>query len=248
MSKQCVQHEKEGLGDILMHEYHLLRVLEYLADSGLHECRLVCKDWCEVCRKVPVKLANVPQEKLPTVVDMFPNATALHSRVRTAGGGKETCNSTRIQTNFLDEEVLKHTALLKNLTCLDLKSSGQSQWTFSEALESRMISMARLQKLSLSIECKENAYVDLFTHLRHLTSLTDLEMHLAGSHGIQTEPITELKLIRRLKVTNLLTLQNGELLFPSLQYLTHLSYWESHATLARFKGGIPEVSSKRFSL
>ena len=64
----------EKLTDLLLRKDILSRVLVHLIDSGLHECRRVCRRWYEVCSKLPVKLSRNPRDDRYVESDLFPNA------------------------------------------------------------------------------------------------------------------------------------------------------------------------------
>ena len=59
-----VTGSEKSLGALLEQEYFLLKVLVYVVEDGLHECRFVCRQWRDACGKLPVKLERVPLDKL----------------------------------------------------------------------------------------------------------------------------------------------------------------------------------------
>ena len=67
----------EGIADLLSQKYFLSKILVHLVDSGLHECRRVCRMWCEVCNQLPVKLKLSLNDNIPAFTDTFPNAVSL---------------------------------------------------------------------------------------------------------------------------------------------------------------------------
>ena len=72
-----VTGSEESLGALLEQEYFLLKVLVYVVEDGLHECRLVCRRWRDACGKLPVKLGRVSLDKLEKAADLFPKAKTL---------------------------------------------------------------------------------------------------------------------------------------------------------------------------
>jgi len=66
------------LSTLLEQDYYLTKVLGYLLDDGLHECRRVCRKWYDVCNRMPVKLGRISVEEIPAIVNKFPNAVSFY--------------------------------------------------------------------------------------------------------------------------------------------------------------------------
>ena len=201
---------KTPLGVLLEDKDLLLKVLSYVMDDGLHECRLVCRQWREACGKLPLKLAKVRFENVRSVVRWFPETTSLvfcHALCT-------ACIADRIVTRHLEQ--------LKNLRHLHLHLSyGQpardSCITWFPVID-------RLETLSLQIE-KNDTLLDVFRLLRCLQKLLSLKL-VVGYYDIQTEldPVTELRGLKELTVDiQVLVNKRAELVFPSLTALSCLN-------------------------
>ena len=75
----------DELADLLSQEDILSKVLVHLVDSGLHECRRVCRKWYEVCNKLPVKLSLSLHGDRFVDPDRFPNAVSLKLSIISPG-------------------------------------------------------------------------------------------------------------------------------------------------------------------
>ena len=71
-----------GIALLLGEDWFLYNVLGCLVDDGLHECRRVCRRWNAACKSLPVKLRQVPPERVPDVLTAFPNAVELSCTTR----------------------------------------------------------------------------------------------------------------------------------------------------------------------
>ena len=65
------------LSILLQDEYFLSKILGFLVNDGLHECRRVCRKWRDTISLLPVTVKAPEIEDLPAVVSLFPRATSL---------------------------------------------------------------------------------------------------------------------------------------------------------------------------
>ena len=222
------------LSTLLQQEYYLTKILGHLLDDGLHECRLVCRKWYDICNRLPVKLSRIPFEKIPLVVDKFPNAVAVHVRRFERGEWKEE-----------DTRVVESLMQMRHLEKLTLGATFGFppffiMYPICDPLGEAIQSLRQLQSLDLLWIDAE--LVDfIWPHIRYLTGLRRLR---ASSPRIYLvlEPFTELRNIEDLDAPRFLTNQEGQLMFPSLTHLTRLDVREDEASFGRFRRGVLQVS------
>ena len=199
---------KRPLGFLLEHEDLLLKVLSYVMDDGLHECRLVCRQWRKACGKLPVKLERVRLDNLRKVPSAFPKASSLVLR-------HALCST------FVAESVVIKLAQLKNLRHLHLHLAYDQAACHS--CKTLFSVMDRLKTLSLRVD-DNDTLLDVFRLLRCLKNLLSLE--LVVDCGILTEldPVTELRGLKELTLDiQVLVNKRAELVFPSLTALSCLN-------------------------
>ena len=184
----------------------LLKVLSCVIDDGLHECRRVCRGWRDACGKLPVKLCVMQPDDLRKMVDFFPEAVSLTLGRRS--GGEDT----------IDGQVIPRLSRLKNLQHLHLSYTKLEK---AGSLVTWLPTMDRLVSLSLWIE--RDVLLDIVQALRRLTNLESLRLNASRFEQTDLEPVTELRGVRELKIAvQLIVNTRGELLFPSLTWLTSL--------------------------
>ena len=197
------------LGVLLEDEDLLLKVLFYVMDEGLHECRLVCRQWREACGKLPLKLDRVHLNDLHKVPRAFPKTTAL------------VLNHTPDTMYTVERAVIRHLVKLTNLSHLhfylvynQLDCNTAKTW-FSV--------MDRLKTLGLWID-DNNTLLDVFCLLRRLTNLLSLKLVVVCEVLKELDPVTELRGLTELAVDiQVFANKRTELLFPSLTELRCLN-------------------------
>ena len=200
----------------------LLKVLSYVVDDGLHECRRVCRRWQDACGKLPIKLGNRCLCRLGEAAELFPEAVSL------------TLESDFGIGDFSGRQAIQHLSRFGNLQSLCLVA--YSKVVKMNSLATLLPSTHILRSLDVTVDRKDN--LDGIVHaLRLLPNLEELTVFV--SHFIQTdlEPITELQELTCLK-TGFPVMFNsrGELLFPSLTRLTrlHLRHIHEHEPQTHF--------------
>ena len=189
------------LGRLLSENWFLRKVLSYLVDDGLHECRRVCREWNSVCKTLPVKLRQVPPEHLSKVLATFPKAVEVSSN---------PC----FPPNDLD--IARQLAGMSSLKRLDRlcyfgeKSSDDLQFMNAETY-------TRLQSLGVyfdMVSCQ-----NLRNVLPRFTGLRKLDMMLAPELDVDPtlwSPIAELEGLHELCLSgDLLNKGSNQILFPS---------------------------------
>ena len=203
---------REDMGDLLLREDILSKVLVHLVDSGLHECRRVCRKWYEVCNKLPVKLNIRLHRDLYFDPDQFPNSCSL-----------KLGNDISWKCTAIENHLLPCLTKLDRITHLELSVSN---WPFVHFPQKSLAALHSVRSLSVSVHT-ESAFLDLLKTLRCLTHLRALK--LAGEKvpfGMtDTAPITEIKELRELSA-QLCFLVNGEnqLIFGTQTQLTRLEF------------------------
>lgn len=237
------------LDTLLEEEYYLLKILIHLVDDGLHECRRVCRQWYDVCNKLPVKI-RVTEAKIRAAVEKFPNATDV-SCVRNC------CNAVQesIQWSDLHQGVdtpwfsylirfrRLHTLAINALdeSCLRIDSSMLPFCSvIDESLEGHQMSQ-HLSSLEIWLALADNGNACLLAAVRCLTSLTRLFV-VSFPYNHSLEPFTELKKIQDLSFPGLITNSMGQLMFPALTNLTSLKFKELTSKIQRYNKGVLEVS------
>ena len=136
----------EGLGDLLSQKYFLSKILVHLVDSGLHECRRVCRLWCEVCNQLPVKLSPDLNENAAAVSDIFPNAVSL-----------EVGRAANVDDGFVETLLASCMSSLRNLRHLVLRRTVE--WhLFLDKLEPNTESLQSLLSLSVRLTSQLNFF------------------------------------------------------------------------------------------
>ena len=206
--------DNEGIADLLSQKYFLSKILIHLVDSGLHECRRVCRLWREVCNQLPVKLSLVFNEKIAAVSDTFPNGTV----------SLEVGEASPYEDAGFAEMQLESCMpfLLRNVRHLTLNRS--TQWPrFLDKLEPGSESLSSLLSLSVkqTSQLNHSATLDL---LKFLTALTALTLEGEPIPDVQnSDPITEIRNLKSLTVSlPLLAKSDGQLFFAASTRLTRL--------------------------
>ena len=203
-----------GLGDLLEQEYFLFDVLAYVVDDGLHECRLVCRQWREACRKLPVKIrANGSSIRVAEVVkqvaEQFPEAASL-------------CLVDSSRKDGLGADALPWLSRLAKLHTLQVPFPSGHQ--VAERLRPILLSMNHLRSLSFRAD-DQIAYSIWMGTLRCLVHLTFLDLCGPSDSHAHPESITELQRLQHLSGNiRSLVKSDGRLVFPSLTRLTELRF------------------------
>lgn len=230
---------KRKLAKLLDQEYYLVKILGNLVDSGLHECRQVCKKWNEVCKRL-AKL-SVYYRQLPSMVIQFPEVTHISSKGHNVNWPTDMGPvDARIEPRCFDELVLAHLTSLVKLKCLKVDIADFGLFS-SILLEKYVKALINLQSLTIHGYWMEDAGAYFYSHMRFLTNLTLLDLSLKNSGIITASPFTELHKIKHLCVPNLLVNEKRELMFPSLTNLTHLEFSEQNPHGRSFAQGLLEV-------
>ena len=194
------------LSALLENELFLSKLLQHLVDFGLHECRLVCRKWNEVCRSLPVCLTNVPFAGILQAPAKFPRAVRLSSSSNFRFG--------RLVEAFYSLAHLEQLRQLElNLAC--------TPGIVYELLPGYFAALTQLETLCLrNTSC---CVTHISASLKHLTNLTKLQLHSTIVRRSRVDPITHLVKLRALHISHVfLTNENDELLFPPGPNLTRL--------------------------
>ena len=193
------------LGSLLDNEYFLFGVLSHLIDFGLHECRGVCRKWNDICRRLPVKLKNVPAERIAEVSLTFPNAASLSTQ--------------RLWSLSQPAEKFRVLSRLPNLKRLEFYPAMPDILT--EQLPTWFAALTQLDFLCVHNIAKPEAH--FFESVKHLTLLTRLEFRGEQDSRFEKEPISQLVHLRELHISqSYLMGTEGELLFLPSPSLTRL--------------------------
>lgn len=197
-SSSCLPETR--LGSLLGQEDYLLKVLQWLLESDVQECRRVCKQWKRICDTAAVSLGQIPLEDIPAAAEIFPNAAAVTASRRV-----------NIPTNL--EALLSsfHNLIILGLTMADSLALSPVDWS----------NFTQLEELSLKLEFREDDS-HFFSSIGELTRVTKLAVLRSHSAEPSLEPFTDLQSIQSLNVDNFFTNSEGEILFPSLTNLKHL--------------------------
>ena len=189
------------------HEDLFVKVLSYVMDDGLHECRRVCRLWRDACGKLPVHLGGSSLDKLNRVMDLFPNAVSLS-----------------LERSFDINDILGRQAM-QNLTRLSNLRSLRLSTFDDEANVRRLTALLpttdSLRSFNVRIETKD--ILDNVVHtLRILTNLEALTISITRFIQTDLDPVTELQGLSYLNAyLPLIVNSSGKLLFPSPR-LRHL--------------------------
>ena len=230
VERQC--GPEKTLGTLLEnYEDLLLKVLLYIMEDGLHECRRVCRRWRDACGKLPVKLGNSYLDKMPRVIDLFPEA-ASWSMTRYLDSNDD-----------VERQAMQHLSRLKNLQ--DLGLSMRSEQTDVNSLLALSPSTDCLRSITL-LACKKDTPNDFLHALRLLTNLDKLiiDDFDFDQEDVTLDPVTELRRLRYLSAPLMAVVNNrGEVVFPSLTKLTHLDVF---ADLLEFPQIFSSLQVKEF--
>ena len=181
--------------------WFLRKVLTYLIDDGLHECRRVCREWNAVCNTLPVKLRQMPPEHLSKVLATFPNA------VEVSCAGAFPSDDLAIARQLAGMSSLKHLNLLKYAT--DPMSAGVEIY-HTETL-------TRLQSLGVYLDTAsfEN-FRNAFPYLTGLRKLGVVGMDIPYGDLPSSTPFEELNELHELTLSSG-SLKNGsnQIMFPA---------------------------------
>ena len=191
----------KSLSVLLEEEYFLLKVLSYVVEDGLHECRLVCRRWRDACGKLPVQLRTkgIPSAKLPKAADLFPETKTLN-----------LCEWT-LSADVIERHVVTHLPRLKNLKHFSL-------FLYGESIDLRNLVAALSKKIvDLELSSRKTFPKDLPEELVDLTNLTSLRMHSDRQMRLfHSDALTPIRFFNGLRQLKTLTLWNACLDRPSL--------------------------------
>ena len=203
----------EGLADLLSQKHYLSKILIHLVDSGLHECRRVCRVWYEVCNQLPVKLSLPLNANITAVSNTFPNAVAVSLKVRREAADEDGDSVEGLLASCMSS--------LGNLTHLALTRSVQWPLLLNE-LGPGSESLQSLLSLSVDVSNLRD-HSDFLEFLKFLTGLTALTVTGEPRTVQDANPIPEIRNLKSLTVgLPLLVTRNGELIFAASTQLTRL--------------------------
>ena len=203
----------EGLSDLLSQKHYLSKILIHLVDSGLHECRRVCRVWYEVCNQLPVKLSLPLDANITAVSNTFPNAVAVSLKVRREAADEDGDSVEGLLASCMSS--------LGNLTHLALTRSVQWPLLLNE-LGPGSESLQSLLSLSVDVSNLRD-HSDFLEFLKFLTGLTALTVTGEPRIVQDPNPIPEIRNLKSLTVgLPLLVTRNGELIFAASTQLTRL--------------------------
>ena len=214
--EDVVTVSEKTLGTLLEQDHFLFEVLACVMEDGLHECRLVCRRWRDVCRQLPVAIqpgiAFDASKVMKMATERFPNATALR------------LGEWRRRKDALDTGSMRLLPRLGNLRTLQMRFEGERP--AAEALRSTLLSMRLLRSLAFSVS-RRSDFAAWISILQSLTKLTSLDLRAPRIIRARLGPITELQgLLNLTGDFHLLVTSGDRLLFPSLTRLTALKvYW-----------------------
>ena len=196
---------REAFESLLSQEDILRRVLVHLVDSGLHECRRVCRQWRDVCNRLPLKLRFDPDTVNASTAQQFSNVVSLKVALLT-------------ESSFAEGEGFPH-SWADTVTDLDLACSFDTI-TIPLVAEG-FVNPSALRSLVLDVRCyNPSSMIETLKSLSNLTTLT-----LAGDAHCpaNVHPIADLRELRSFAaVPALLANVNGEFLFAPTTRLTKL--------------------------
>ena len=210
------------LGVLLEQEPLLLKVLGYVAEEGLQECRLVCRQWLEACQRVSVATRPIEIAHLSKVAEKFPNVTDLYLDQHLKYLYLTECSH---EIDILDT---LSTWLPKLKGLRTLKLSVHEGNRVPEALCPILTPMDGLQSLSLMIR-DESTLVAWIQVLRGVPQLLSLELRFSDFVTADLGTVSELQRLRDLTCEfRVLVKSDEQLLFPSLNRLTQLRICHSN--------------------
>ena len=209
-SRQPEQSGPEKTIGILLedHDDLLLKVLSYVMDDGLHECRLVCHRWRDLCGKLPVALGSWCTLFAYKAAELFPEAASLALNIRL--DGEDVSGRPAIQ-HLLQLNKMKNLSLF--VTSANANMNNIMAVFSTDCLRSLEITASQRDKFDSIVDA-----------LRLLTNLESLKLGLLRFIRTDREPVTELRGLRCLR-TDFPVIANsrGQLLFPSMTTLTQLT-------------------------
>ncbi|MCG8671236.1 MAG: F-box protein, partial [Pseudomonadales bacterium] len=196
--------EDAALSSLLEEESFLVKIFSCLLEHGLHECRLVCKKWYEVSKRLPVKLSPTLTDKASlNRMEKFPNVRAVvldrGLREKDPIVVRETTRLHPSQRFRLEADVFRFLASLKNLRHLSIR--GMPNCVPSDCVEECYRSLSRLLSLDLGrnyIGPDYAAAMSFLTHLDELTALTVFDISNDDHEGLM--PLTSLSKIQKLEL------------------------------------------------
>ena len=198
--------ESDLISSLLEDEHFLSRVLSHLIDFGLHECRRVCRKWKDVCRRLPVKLKNIPIDKMADIPLAFPNVVRL--------------SSLEGHVPKAEMSVLHSFSRLTNLNHLEINLSALS-FTIDQHFPTWFATLGQLT--SFRVYGLVNAAPHFFEALENMRQLTKLEFARDQGDAFQIDAIVPLKGLQELSIyMSQMTATQGEALFLSMPHLTKL--------------------------
>ena len=211
--------DNEGIADLLSQKYYLSKILTHLVDSGLHECRRVCRLWCEVCNQLPVKLGLCLNDNITAVSDTFPNGT-ISLEVREAVAD--------VDTGFVETWLASCMSSSRNVRHLVLRRTVE--WPLLlDKLEPNKEPLQSLLSLTVKLtkQLNHSAALDFLKFLTGLTGLKITGEPIPDVHHL--DPITEIRNLKSLTVSlPFLAKEDGQLYFAASSQLTRLDVRYTH--------------------
>ena len=190
---------------LLSQEQFLSRVLCHLVDDGLHECRRVCRQWRDVCNRLPLKLRFEPDTVTASTAQQFSNAVSVKVALLT-------------EPSFAEGEGFPH-SWTDTVTDLDLACSFDV--TTIPLIAEGVINATALRSLFLEVRCHDPS--PMIETLRSLSNLTTLRLTGSTLRPANMHPIAELRKLRSFAaVPSLLVNQDAEFLLAPTKQLTEL--------------------------
>ena len=187
----------EHMRELLLPEDILLKVLDHLVDSGLHECRRVCRRWYEACNKLPVKL-SLSLDDVPCLnPEQFPNAVSLKLK-----------NEITWNSDVIKNHLPYLTKLSRIITHLELFIMV---WPLVHPEPDCPSVFKSVRSLSLSFynESVFRDFLETLKCLKHLRALKLVDIELTYSDQINMAPITEIKELRELSANVFFLVNEG---------------------------------------
>jgi len=199
-----------AIGKLLHNERYLMRVLFFLIDDGLHECRLVCRFWNQVVMKLPLCLRCAEPGRLPELMTKFPNAISVDFGI---------WGVTELTSDLID-------ILISSKYFAQLKLGVRSLSVFGSAWTDHFLRLRQLRLLHLTVATSVSDVAMFYAGIGQLENLIELVLSLdvVGEGKIFVEPLPQLRHIEDLTLSNgaLLVNHRRELMFPSLVSLRRL--------------------------
>ena len=201
------------LSAVLEEDILLSKVLGYLIDDGLPQCRRVSRKWRRICNQLPVKLYHVEEKELNEIGERFPRAASVtfenSYNLKRGALTHVSQESIELLGTF---QCLRHWAIPIDLCCPCFILSATSLAPVSE-----------LTSLTLDVSSGAS-FPNLYNSLRRLTNLTRLKMmDLRDPISEMVGPFTELVHIQDLSMSyQLFSCTKSACMFPSLTRLTRL--------------------------